>query len=113
MVSTVTTFLIMPPNDLNENVVSKAVYLEDRLAAEFQGYSFQVVDLRKVRPVEPNGEVIFGDGMSFAVIPLVGATSDGPSGGFYIREQPPKDLVREIAAFCETFDFEKARRQAA
>lgn len=113
MSKAVTTFLVMPPNDLNDDVVKKAVYLEDALAAEFPGYIFEITDLRRLKPADPGAEIRFGDGTKFAVIPLIGQTSDKSGEGFYLADRPPASLVQDITEFCGRFDFEKARRYAA
>lgn len=105
-------FMIFAPNDLNEEVVAKAAHLEQHLSMQFTGYRFEVVDLRRLRSLDPSEPVQFGDGMSFAVIPMLGATSDGDSGG-YMHEAPSHDLIKDITDVCERFDFGNPKRYAA
>lgn len=108
-----TIFMIMPPVDANDAAVQNAPYIEDQLAREFPGYQFQVVDLRTVEPVKPGQRVQFGDGMRFAVIPLVGRTSSGPGDGGYMNPMPSRELLVDITEACERFDLASPRRYVA
>jgi hypothetical protein len=105
--------MIMPPTNLNDEVVAKALYLEHELAVEFPGYEFQVIDLRKIEPVAPNRTVQFGDGMHFAAIPLMGTAAAGPNDGGYICEPPSISLLEDIVRACSRFDLENPHRYAA
>jgi len=109
----VSTFIIVPPADLNDEVVRHAVYMQHDLAVAFPGYDFEVADLRRFKPVSFREPITFGDGMSFVVLPLLGATSDNDGQGGYMAEQPDESLIADIAEFCGKFDFQKSRRHAA
>lgn len=104
-------FLIMPPADLNDDIVEAAVLLETHLEMTFPSYSFQVVDLREVQAAKPGQKVRFGDGTRFAAIPLMGEVNSGkPQRKF---EMPPAELNQAIVEACHAFDVEAFRRQAA
>jgi hypothetical protein len=113
MQEVVSTFHIVPPIEVNDDVAERAVYLQDRLAAEFPGYKFEIMDLRKVKSLSLRESVIFGDGMSYTVLPLVGRTSNSRGEGGYFAPYPSRELTDSISEFCQKFDFEAARRQAA
>lgn len=102
-----TVFMIMPPNELNDEIVAKKDHFENHLAVEFPGYTFEVVDLRLLRPVDRGRKIQFGNGTRFAVIPLMGATG-GP-----ILQMPDSDLIQEITNACEKFDVENVKRYVA
>lgn len=104
-------FMIMPPADLNEEIVAAAALLETHLETSFPGYTFEVVDLRLVKGTKPGQRVTFGDGTRFAAIPLMGEVNSGkPQPKF---EVPPSELYEAIVTACHAFDVEEYRRNAA
>jgi len=98
-------FMIMPPAELNEELAKHADQFQCYLATEFPGYQFQVVDLRMLRPVERGQKVRFGDGTTFAVLPLMGSTGVGER----TVEMPPSELILEISEACSRFSVNRRR----
>lgn len=107
MSNVATLFMIMPPNELNDDIVAKKELFENYMSVEFPGYKFELVDLRLLRPVGRGQKVQFGDGTKFAVMPMLGAT-----GGRFLQ-MPDVELLREISQACEKFDVVKTKRYVA
>jgi hypothetical protein len=112
MARPVTLFMIMPPVDLNDQMVEQAIYLETQLATEFPGYEFRVVNLDAFKSIDGSRRVQFGTGDEFAVIPMMGSVGDGDTPG-YLCAEPDRSLIEEITKMCQSFDVEKMQRAAA
>lgn len=106
-------FLIMPPADLNDDIVEAAELLETHLETTFPGYQFELVDLRLVQSVKPGQRVQFGDGTKFAAIPLMGEVNVDVPKPMPKIEMPSSELYEAIVAACHAFDVEAFRRRAA
>ena len=100
-----TFFMIVPPNDANDEIVAKAVYLIHHLERIFVGYRFEVMDLRRARTVNPDVPSHFETSSRFSAVPLMGKTGTDVDGGSFIYQMPPLSLMQDIEHECEAFDF--------
>lgn len=107
------TFMIFPPEHLNEAAVRSAALLETHLETTFPGYRFELVDLRFVQPANPDRPVRFGDGTRFVPVPIMGTVNADEWKPMPDLTKPPVDLCQAIVEACHAFDAEAYRRHAA
>ncbi|MFK4826022.1 hypothetical protein ACI0FM_14720 [Paenochrobactrum sp. BZR 588] len=87
----VTTFMIMPPQELSDAIKASKERLEAHLAVEFTGYEFKVI--------EPNEAF---DGLEFIVLPLMNYIDD--NGDSRLCDKPDSYLLEEIYTVCRGFN---------
>lgn len=93
----VTTFIIMPPEDMVSAVMATKERFEAHLEMEFSGYEFKVVD-----PVQAFG------GLDFVVMPIMNYVD--ANGDSRLCEKPEGLLMDNIYKTCRAFKFAPERR---
>lgn len=91
MSRSVTTFIIIPPRELAQQVAGSKRRLEGLLSRKFHGYVFNVSDYMD-----------FGADEDYVVLPIMNYIDD--SGKSRMCEKPALPLLQSIVNTCRSFD---------
>lgn len=92
MSRSVTTFIIIPPLELAQQVAASKVRLEGFLSQKFPGYIFNISDYMD-----------FGADDDYVVLPMMNYIDDG--GKSRMCEKPARELIEDIIGTCWEIDF--------
>ena len=93
----VTTFIVMPPEDIMSAVEASKEMFEAYLEMEFSGYEFKVV-----APVQAF------DGQDFMIMPIMNYVD--VNGDSRLCEKPASWLMDDIYKTCRGFNFSYEKR---
>ena len=96
MSRSVTTFIIIPPLELAQQVAASKARLEGFLSQKFHGYVFNVSDYMD-----------FGADDDYVVLPMMNYIDDG--GKSRMCEKPSRELIDDIAISCRELDFSEKK----
>lgn len=95
MSRSVTTFIIIPPLELAQQVAASKARLEGFLSQKFPGYAFNISDYMD-----------FGADDDFVVLPIMNYIDEGGKSRMF--EKPDLTLLNEIGNVCYKFEEEKS-----